>query len=102
MAAIASLLIPMRGYDKSLYLLSFCLLRSYETPSGVMRHLKIAVLDFETGYESPCGVMSVLQKNPINKCLLLRIPMRGYEELDEQSIYNVATALRIPMRGYEH
>ena len=92
----------MRGYEKSPKRLAVGRLRSYESPCGVMRHLKIAVLDFETGYESPCGVMSVLQKNPINKCLLLRIPMRGYEELDEQSIYNVATALRIPMRGYEH
>ena len=33
-------------------------------------------------YESPCGVMRATRVTPLPVALSLRIPMRGYEELD--------------------
>ena len=51
--------IPMRGYE---------------------RRLASAKLYLFTRYESPCGVMSSLYNHKAHTLIVLRIPMRGYEE----------------------
>ena len=47
---------------------------------GYERRLASAKLYLFTRYESPCGVMSSLYNHKAHTLIVLRIPMRGYEE----------------------
>ena len=62
--------------------------------------VSFVIIQYDTSYESPCGVMRIYNERTNGQRQMLRIPMRGYENRNASACAADAW-LRIPMRGYE-